>query len=86
MLIPNGVSLYTLQMQEATQSLSAILLREDDLAMQSAEAWQGLAPALIILAEPVPGAPDDPPWMLLGPQLWLELITDGEQMWVNAGR
>jgi competence protein ComEC len=86
MLIPNGVSLYTLQMQASTQSLSAILLCENDLEMQAAAAWQGLAPAAIILAEPISGAPDELPWMALGPHLWLELTTDGEQMWVNAGK
>ena len=86
MLIPNGVSLYTLQMTRSTQSVSVILLCAADLEMQSPAAWQGLAPAAIILAEPVPGAPDELPWMGLGPHLWLELITDGEQMWVNAGK
>jgi len=86
MLIPNGVSLYTLQMTGHTQSLSAILLSAADLEMQSSAAWQGLSPAAIILTEPVPGAPDELPWMDLRPHIWLELITDGEQMWVNAGK
>ena len=69
MLIPNGVSLYTLQMQGSMQSLSAILLGAADLEMQSASAWQGLASDAIILAAPVPDAPDELPWMALGPHL-----------------
>jgi competence protein ComEC len=86
MLIPNGVSLYTLQMRGHTHSLGAILLCAADLEMQSPADWQGLAPGAIILAEPVPGVPVKPPWLNLGPHLWLELTTDGEQMWVNAGK
>jgi hypothetical protein len=86
MLIPNGVSLYTLQMRGHTHSLGAILLCAADLEMQSPADWQGLAPGAIILAEPVPGVPVESPWLNLGPHLWLELTTDGEQMWVNAGK
>ena len=86
MLIPGGVSLYTLQMMGCTQSLSAILLCPTDLEIQSPAAWQGLAPGTIILTEPVPGVPEVLPWMYLGPHLWLELTTDGNQMWVNAGK
>jgi hypothetical protein len=86
MLIPGGVSLYTLQMLGNTQSPGVILLCPTDMEMQTPAAWQGLAPGAIILAEPFPGVPDELPWMALGPHLWLELITDGEQMWVNAGK
>ncbi|MDX9863443.1 MAG: ComEC/Rec2 family competence protein [Anaerolineaceae bacterium] len=86
LLIPGGVSLYTLQQMGRTSSWSAVLLCPADLEMQSPAAWQGLAPGVILLAEPVPGVPGELPWLHLGTHQWLEMITDGEQMWINAGK
>lgn len=86
MLVPGGVSLYTLQLQEGMQSASVILLSASDLETQSPSEWQQLNPSAIILAEPVAGAPDELPWLDLQPHLWLELITDGNQLWLDAGK
>jgi competence protein ComEC len=88
MLIPGGVSLRTLQWQGADRisPVGAILLSAADLEIQSAEEWQQLQPDVVILSAPLIGIPHEPDWLDLKAHSWLELTSDGSQLWVQAGK
>ena len=88
MLVAGGVSLRTLQWQAADKiaGVGVILLTPADLETQSPLDWMSLQPAAVIVSEPLPGLPRDPAWMSLKAHAWLELTTDGSQLWVQAGK
>lgn len=85
-LIPGGNAPTSLP-AAATQGLSAILLSARDLEKTPPEAWQALAPQVII-ATPEQGTlpVDGINWLNTNAQRWYVIRSDGSQMWVERNR
>ncbi len=86
LLIPSGNSPSSLPAEE-TRGLSAIILTSRDLEKTSPEAWQALAPQVIVVtpeqgAVPVEGVN----WLETNATRWYLIRSDGVQMWVERNR
>jgi hypothetical protein len=90
MLIPGAVPAETLQRSFAQEliSLDAILLSADDLEEHAAQDWATFEAVLFLWAgtgnASIPSG--DPRWVSLAQHGWVEVVTDGEQLWVNTER
>jgi hypothetical protein len=88
-LIPGGVPPETLlrSLGDELTNVDVILLSANDLAVAPADEWAGLNAALYIWSgagdASIPA--DDPHWAALGQRSWIEIETDGTQMWANVG-
>jgi hypothetical protein len=67
--------------------LDAILLSKDDLERSKADQWEQFQPVLIVWSGPDDAEvqADNPRWVHLDELSYLELTTDGKQMWAEAG-
>ncbi len=86
-LLPGGVAPQDLARlpAESIQSPGLLLLTPADLEAQPPAAWEALNPALVAWLQP--GALiNRPGWLSLEQAGWLELATDGEHLWVEAGQ
>jgi hypothetical protein len=79
-LIPNGVPLTDLP-PDALAGANLLLLSADDLKSQPLSALKSLsAPVLYAGDAALPG------WVDITPYAWVEITSDGAQMWIEGGK
>jgi hypothetical protein len=79
-LIPNGVPLTDLP-PDALAGANLLLLSADDLKSQPLSALKSLsAPVLYAGDAALPG------WVDITPYAWVEITSDGQQMWIEGGK
>ena len=86
MLLPSGIPAGTIQRGSVKDltDIDLILLTEEDLERNSFAEWEELGPLLLIA--PYQEGIDDRPanWINLQKLNWVQVITDGEKMWVES--
>jgi hypothetical protein len=83
-LLPGGVALKDLK-GLGLEGISALVLGPADLETQTAEDWSELGAALVLWQKI--GAPiDRPGWISLASLDWVELSSDGMNLWTEVGK
>ncbi len=84
LLLPGGVALNDLPKSEIA-GISALFLGPADLESQGVAYWSALNPAVVVWQK-VGASYDAPAWISLAGVDWVELTTDGTQLWAETGK
>jgi hypothetical protein len=82
-LIPGGVTIQGLR-GLGLDGITALVLGPADLETQTPDDWLVLGPAVVLWERP--GTRIDPPgWISLAGVDWVELTSDGQNLWAEVG-
>jgi competence protein ComEC len=86
-LIPGGSSLASLERRSVWPGkIDLLVLTPEDLADQTAGWYQFPAEVVVFLGNEPAALDDASTWLDLAQHDWVSIATDGEKMWVEAGR
>ncbi len=84
-LLPNGQPLAALRADPRTSQVSLLLLSPQDLQQAPLEEWLALQPQTTLVMDKL-GGEDAPGVMYLHPGEWMQLSSDGVQLWAARSR
>lgn len=84
-LLPNGQPPAALRADPRMDQISLLLLSPQDLQQAPLDEWLALQPQTTLVMDKL-GGEDAPGVMYLRPGEWMQLSSDGEQLWAARSR